>query len=126
MSLKYTLVHFRSDGRVACGRPRDSRDPSTETWREVTCAPCLKAGLVEVTFDKWTVFAPEQTAESVLLVLEAIGALIARGRQPREVRPVLRRLLTVHLQARLPDDPLLQGLALRRYRATPLQASRGR
>jgi hypothetical protein len=45
----------------------------------VTCSPCLKAGLVEVPVGKWTVFRARTDRRCALLVLEAIGALVARG-----------------------------------------------
>lgn len=118
-------VHHSSNGkRPLCGGSNDARDPRTSSWREVTCPHCLREGFVEIAVGTWRVFAPEQTAESVQLVLQGVAALVSRGRSPVELRPSVRRLLTVELAARLPGDPALQGLAIRRYCASPLEATR--
>jgi hypothetical protein len=37
---------------------------------------------------------------------------------------MVRRLLTVQIEARLPDPPTLRGVVFRRYRASPLEATR--
>jgi hypothetical protein len=114
-------VHYLKDGgrSTACGAPFDRRDPTTASWRQVNCSRCLSAGFVEVRVGEWRVSAPEGKAESVLLVLEGVAALIARGRSARELRPTVRSLLVQHLESRLPDDPATAGLRLRRFRARP-------
>lgn len=112
-------VHYRSYGRTACGRPDDRRDPETSSWDAVNCRACLTAGFVEVVVGEWHIFAPETNAERVLLVLEAVAALVKRGREPRTIRWVLRSLLTQNLEARLPDDERLRGVPIRRFRARP-------
>ena len=118
-------VHYTSNGRrPLCGGSHDARDPRTAAWREVSCRHCLREGFVEIAVGTWKVFAPEETAESVQLVLHGVAALVARGRSPVELRPSVRHLLTVRLDARLPGDSTLQGLAIRRYCASPLDATR--
>ena len=99
--------------------PPDRRDPATDAWRDVTCRNCLAAGFVEVRLNRWTVYAPEEAAEGVLLVLEGASALIERGRRPAELRYAMRKLLAHYLHARLPGDAGLRGLKLRRFRARP-------
>jgi hypothetical protein len=114
------LVHHLKTGRaITCGVPVDRRDPTSASWRDVNCSACLEIGFVEVRVGEWRVSAPEAKAESVLLVLEGVAALIARGKPARELRPAVRRLLVQHLEARLPDDPATARLRLRRFRARP-------
>jgi hypothetical protein len=112
-------IHHRAYGRTACGRPDDRRDPDVSSWTHVTCRACLSAGFVEVVVDRWRVFAPEHNAERVLLLLEAVAALVRAGREPRTMRWIVRALLTQNLEARLPDDPALRGVPIRRFRARP-------
>jgi hypothetical protein len=87
------------------------------SWTSVNCRGCLSAGFVEVVVGEWKIFAPEQNAERVLLVLEAVAALVKRGRAPHTIRWILRSLLTQNLEARLPDDERLRGVPIRRFRA---------
>jgi hypothetical protein len=89
----------------------------------VNCRACFSAGFVEIVVDRWRIYAPEKTAERVLLVLEAVAVLVKSGREPKSIRWVLRALLTQNLEARLPDDEDLKGLSLRRFRARPGGAS---
>jgi len=70
----------------------------------------------------WKVYAPESTAERVLLVLEAVAALVKTGREPKTMRWIVRALLTQNLEARLSDDETLRGIPIRRYRAKPTDA----
>jgi hypothetical protein len=119
MPVKSPTVHHRAFGRTACGRPDDRRDPEVSTWRDVNCRRCLEAGLVEVVVGTWRVYAPEHSAERVLLLLEAVAALVKAGREPRTMRWIVRALLTQNLEARLPDDEDLRGLPIRRFRARP-------
>jgi hypothetical protein len=112
-------IHYRAYGRTACGRPDDRRDPEVSSWFAVNCRACLTAGFVEVVVGDWRIYAPEQNAERVLLVLEAVAALVKRGREPHTIRWILRSLLTQNLEARLPDDPALRGIPIRRFRARP-------
>jgi hypothetical protein len=67
----------------------------------------------------WKIFAPEHNAERVLLLLEAVAALVKSGREPRSLRWNVRALLTQNLEARLPDDETLKGIPIRRFRAKP-------
>jgi hypothetical protein len=114
------VVHHRvHTHRITCAVPPDRRDPASNAWRDVTCRNCLAIGFVEVRLNRWTVYAPEEAAESVLLVLEGASALITGGRRPKELRYPMRRLLSQYLQARLPGDAGLHGLQLRRFRAHP-------
>jgi hypothetical protein len=92
-------------------------------WAHVTCRACLASGFVEVVVDGWRIYAPEQNAERVQLVLEAVAALVKSGRQPRTIRWIMRSLLTQNLEARLPDDPSLRGIPIRQFRARPGAAS---
>jgi len=119
VSLGAPTIHHRAFGRTACGRKDDRRDPDVDSWTHVTCRACLTAGFVEVTVDRWRVFAPEHNAERVLLLLEAVAALVRSGREPRTMRWIVRSLLTQNLEARLPDDESLKGLPIRRFRARP-------
>jgi hypothetical protein len=70
----------------------------------------------------WRVYAPESTAERVLLLLEAVAALVKSGREPRTMRWIVRALLTQNLEARLPDDESLTGIPIRRFRARATDA----
>jgi hypothetical protein len=124
MPVKSPTVHYRAFGRTACGRPDDRRDPDVSSWTEVTCRACLCAGFVEVVVDRWRIYAPEKNAERVLLVLEAVAALVKSGREPRTMRWIMRSLLTQNLEARLPDDESLRGIPIRRFRARAGDASR--
>jgi hypothetical protein len=117
MSFRSPTVHHRAFGRTACGRPDDRRDPEVATWTHVTCRACLSAGFVEIVVDRWRVYAPEANAERVLLLLEAVAALVKSGREPRTMRWIVRSLLTQNLEARLPDDASLKGIPIRRFRA---------
>jgi hypothetical protein len=72
--------------------------------------------------NRWKVYAPEHNAERVLLLLEAVAALVKSGREPRTMRWIARALLTQNLEARLPDDESLRGIPIRRYRARPWMA----
>ncbi len=73
------LVHHRGQSnRIGCGVPPDRRDPVTDSWRAVTWRDCLAAGFVEVRLDGWAVYTPEETAESMLFVLEGAPALVAQ------------------------------------------------
>jgi hypothetical protein len=119
MSVKSPTVHGRAFGRIACGRPDDRRDPEASSWSVVTCRECFQAGFVEVVVERWKIYAPEKTAERVQLVLEAVAALVKAGREPRTMRWIVRALLTQNLEARLPDDEVLRGIPIRRYRARP-------
>jgi hypothetical protein len=119
MSVKSPTIHHRAFGRTACGRPDDRRDPEVASWTHVTCRACLAAGFVEVVVDRWRVYAPEPNAERVLLLLEAVAALVKSGREPRTMRWIVRALLTQNLEARLPDDETLRGIPVRRFRARP-------
>jgi hypothetical protein len=92
------------------------------TWRDVNCRACLAAGFVEVVVAGWKIYAPEQNAERVQLILESVSALVKTGREPRTIRWILRSLLTQNLEARLPDDEQLRGLTIRRFRARPGQS----
>ena len=112
-------VHYRAYGRTACGRPDDRRDPEVSTWAQTTCRNCLGAGFVEVVVGAWKVYAPEHNAERVLLLLEAVAALVKSGREPKTMRWIVRALLTQNLEARLPGDESLKGIPIRRYRARP-------
>jgi hypothetical protein len=114
------VVHHRSFGRTACGRPVDRRDPETTSWLHVSCRACISAGFVEVVVGAWNVYAPEPNAERVQLVLESVAALVKTGREPRTIRWILRSLLTQNLEARLPDDAGLRGIPIRRFRARPV------
>jgi hypothetical protein len=84
-------VHHRAYGRTACGRPDERRDPEVSSWAQVTCRACLGAGFVEVVVDRWKVYAPEHNAERVLLLLEAVAALVKSGREPRTMRWIVQR-----------------------------------
>jgi hypothetical protein len=119
MSVKSPTIHHRAFGRTACGRPDDRRDPEVASWTHVTCRACLAAGFVEIVVDRWRVYAPEHNAERVLLLLEAVAALVKSGREPRTMRWIVRALLTQNLEARLPDDESLRGIPIRRFRARP-------
>jgi hypothetical protein len=55
----------------------------------------------------------------VLLILEAVVALVKAGREPRTMRWVVRALLIQNLEARLPEDENLRGVPIRRFRARP-------
>jgi hypothetical protein len=77
-----------------------------------------------VVVGRWKVYAPEHNAERVLLLLEAVAALVKSGREPRTMRWIVRALLTQNLEARLPDDETLKGIPIRRYRARPGGVSR--
>jgi hypothetical protein len=112
-------VHHRIHGRTAYGRPDDRRRPEVPSWTHVTCRACLSAGFVEVVVDRWNLYAPEHNAERVLLLLEAVAALVKTGREPRTMRWIVRTLLTQNLKARLPDDEGLRGVPIRRFRAKP-------
>jgi hypothetical protein len=79
----------------------------------------LSAGFVVVVVDRWKVYAPEHNAERVLLLLEAVAALVKSGREPRTMRWIVRALLTQNLEARLADDASLRGIPIRRFRARP-------
>jgi hypothetical protein len=122
MPFKSPIVHHRAHGRTACGRRDDPRDPEVSTWRDVNCRACLAAGFVEVVVAGWKIYAPEQNAERVQLILESVSALVKTGREPRTIRWILRSLLTQNLEARLPDDEQLRGLTIRRFRARPGQS----
>ena len=123
MSVKSPTVHHRAFGRTACGRPDDRRDPEVSTWRDVNCRRCLEAGFVEVVVGTWKVYAPEANGERVLLLLEAVAALVKAGREPRTMRWIVRSLLVQNLEARLPDDEGLRGIPIRRFRARPGMSS---
>jgi hypothetical protein len=88
----------------------------------VNCRRCFEAGLVEVVVGTWKVCAPETNGERVLLLLEAVAALVKSGREPRTIRWVVRALLVQNLEARFPDDEDLLGLTVRRFRARPKAA----
>ena len=118
-ALSEVVHHAETSGRITCGVPLDRRDPRSTFWRDVTCRRCIETGFAEVRVGRWIVHAPEDKAESVRLVLEGAEALMARGRSARELRFPMRRLLIHHLEARTPDDPLVHGLNIRRFRARP-------
>jgi hypothetical protein len=116
------LIHHLDDPRrLTCGVPVDRRDPTSTSWRDVSCPRCLEMGYVEVRLGRWTVHTPEDAAESALLVLEGAASLIEHGRSARELRYPMRRLLGRFLQARLPGDPDLRGLKIRLFHARPGQ-----
>jgi hypothetical protein len=112
-------VHHRAYGSTACGRRDERRDPDVSSWTRVTCRACLAAGFVEVVVDRWRIYAPEANADRVMFFLEAVAALVKAGRPARSMRAVVRSLLTHNLEARLPDDESLRGMAIRRFRARP-------
>ena len=118
------IVHHRiHTHRIACGVDADRRDPASDSWTTVTCRSCLGSGFVEVGLNRWIVYAPEEAAESVLLVLEGAAALIAHGRPARDLRHPMRRILAHYLEARFAGDAGLKGLKLRRFRARPWEPS---
>jgi hypothetical protein len=67
----------------------------------------------------WKVYAPEHNAERVLLLLEAVAALLKSGREPKTMRWTVRAIFTQNFEARLPDDETLKGIPVHRYRARP-------
>jgi hypothetical protein len=67
----------------------------------------VSAGFVEVVVDRWKVYAPEHNAERVLLLLEAVAALVKSAREPRTMRGSFGRGYQTTGPTRDPDPSVL-------------------